>query len=267
MDGQQHDDFGPCKVVILAGGFGTRLAEHTDELPKPMVEVASRPILWHILKIYSHHGFNDFIIACGYKAEIIKRFFLDYRQQMSDLLIDYANDRVEHLKQAIEPWRVALVDTGADTMTAGRIKRLAGHLSDNTFMMTYGDGLADIDINALLAFHRAHGRLATFTTVHPPALFGRAMLEGDRVVAFAEKPESPASWINGGFFVLQPEVLDFIEGDDMSFELAVLPRLAKEGQLMAFRHDGFWHPMDTLRDVRNLNAMWKAGDVPWKVWS
>ncbi|UCD75420.1 MAG: glucose-1-phosphate cytidylyltransferase [Phycisphaerales bacterium] len=267
MSEKDHIEFGPCKVAVLAGGFGTRLAERTDEMPKPMVEVAGRPILWHILKIYSHHGFRDFVIACGYKGDQIKRFFLEYRHRTCDLVIDFASDRVERLQNSIEPWRVALIDTGSDTMTGGRIRRLARHLGDSTFMLTYGDGVADLDIRTLLDFHRSHGKLATFTAVHPPEQFGRAKLDGSRVVSFAEKPQAPTQWINGGFFVLEPGVHDFIDGDETSFELETMPRLVKEQQLMAYPHEGFWHPMDTLRDVRNLNAMWNENAAPWKLWS
>lgn len=257
---------GQCKVVILAGGFGTRLAEHTDDMPKPMVQVGGKPILWHILKIYSHFNFNDFVIACGYKSEAIKRFFLEYREQKSDLVFDYANDEVMRLNAAIEPWRVAVIDTGADTHTGGRIKRLADHLGDETFLLTYGDGVADVDINALLKFHRKHGRLATFTAVARPEPFGLPEFDGDRVIKFAEKPANTTQWINGGFFALEPQVLHHIRGDQTSFEIEVLPRLARDGQLMAYRHRGFWHPMDTLRDVRSLNFMWANDDAKWKVW-
>jgi glucose-1-phosphate cytidylyltransferase len=254
------------KVVILAGGFGTRLAERTDEMPKPMVEVGGMPILWHIMKIYGHFGFNDFLIACGYKGEQIKRFFLDYRDRSSDLTVDYAANEVARTARDIEPWRVSLVDTGPDTMTGGRLKRLAEHIGAAPFFMTYGDGVADIDIGLLLRFHREHGRLATITTVHTPSSFGRPNLEGDRVVSFQEKPGDPDRWINGGFFVLEPGVLDMIEGDHTSLERDVLPRLAASGELMAHRHAGFWRPMDTLRDVRLLNTLWSEPRPPWRIW-
>jgi glucose-1-phosphate cytidylyltransferase len=259
--------FGPMKVVILAGGFGTRLAEHTDEIPKPMVEVGGRPILWHILKIYSRFGLNDFLIAAGYKSEVIKRFFLEYRDQMSDLFFDFTSGAVERTDTRIEPWRVGIVDTGPDSMTGGRIKRLTPHLGGRTFMMTYGDGVADVDLHALLAFHRKHGKLATFTAVQRPSQFGVPAMEGDRVTRFAEKPAGETDWISGGFFVLEPQVLDYIAGDDTNFELESLKRLAEEGQLMAYRHRGFWQPMDTLRDLRQLNALWAAGKAAWKTWS
>jgi glucose-1-phosphate cytidylyltransferase len=254
------------RVVILAGGHGTRLAERTDEMPKPMVEVGGMPILWHILKIYSHFGFNDFLIACGYKAEVIKRFFLEYRDRACDLVIDYRRNTVHKLNGSIEPWRIALLDTGAETLTGGRLRRVADHLRASTFLMTYGDGVADIDLPRLIAFHRDHGRLATFTAVHPPPRFGLPQLAGDRVIAFEEKPDRGTEWINGGFFVLEPDVLDLLDGDATSFEAHTLPELARRAQLMAYRHDGFWHPMDTLRDVRSLNAMCASDSAPWRLW-
>ena len=256
----------PCKVVILAGGFGTRLAEQTDELPKPMVQVGGRPILWHILKIFSHFGFNDFLIAGGYKSEAIKRFFLEYREQMSDLVFDFANDKVQRIDGNIEPWRIAIIDTGEQTMTGGRLRRLARHVGNATFMMTYGDGVASVDLTALLRFHKKHRKLATFTAVRNPSMFGVPLLDGDRVVRFAEKQPGPNDWINGGFFVLEPKVMEYIADDSTSFEFHSMSRLAEEGQLMAYRHEGFWHPMDTLRDVRKLNTLWAQSQAPWKVW-
>ena len=259
--------FGPCKVVILAGGFGTRLAERTDELPKPMVQVGGRPILWHILKIYSHFGFNDFLIAAGYKSEVIKRFFLEYREQMSDVVLDFANDTIERVDGKIEPWRVSIIDTGSETMTGGRIKRLAKHLGKTTFMMTYGDGVADINLESLLRFHKKHGKLATFTAVRNPSLYGVPTLQGDRAVRFAEKPSNAADWINGGFFVLEPEVMNVIKDDQTSFEFHSMNHLAQDGQLMAYRHEGFWQPMDTLRDVRKLNSLWSDERAAWKLWN
>jgi len=271
-----HAAFGPCKVVVLAGGFGTRLAERTDAMPKPMVEIGGWPVLWHILKIYSHHGFNDFLIAGGYKCEVIKRFFLEYHHRESDVVIDFINDEIHRMSddrhtdppQPVEPWRVGVIDTGDDTMTGGRIRRLAQHLPrDATFLMTYGDGLSNVNINDVLTFHRQHGRLATMTVVRQPSQFGRPELDGDRVAAFVEKPRNHNEWINAGFFALQPTVLSYISGDDVSFENDVLPRLAADNQLCAFQHHGFFHAMDTLRDVRNLNAMWQAGNVPWKIWA
>lgn len=257
----------PCKVVILAGGFGTRLAERTDELPKPMVQVGGRPILWHILKIYSQFGFNDFLIASGYKSEVIKRFFLEYREQMSDLVFDFRQDRVERLNGSIEPWRVAVINTGINTMTGGRIKRMQQHLDGGTFMMTYGDGVADIDLASLLRFHRSHGKLATCTIVKHPSPFGLPALDGDRIVQFAEKPMDQTEWISAGFFVLEPGVFDYITGDDTSFEAQSMARLAADGELMGYRHHGFFQPMDTLRDVRKLNALWADAKAPWKIWN
>jgi len=255
------------KVVILAGGFGTRLAEQTDEIPKPMVDIGGRPILWHILKIYSQYGFNDFVIACGYRSDAIKRFFLDYRDATSDLVIDFVNDRVQRLAPTVEPWRVTLVDTGLETATGGRIKHLAERLGNETFLMTYGDGVADVDLSRLVEFHRGHDGDVTFTAVHPPSRFGHPRLEGNRVVSIAEKDDADGDWINGGFFVIEPTVLTSIEGPHTSFEAEVLPRLATEGRLMAHRHEGFWHSMDTLRDVRALNALWANGAAPWKSWT
>jgi glucose-1-phosphate cytidylyltransferase len=263
---RRRGDFGPCKVVILAGGFGTRLAEHTDDIPKPMVQVGGRPILWHILKIYSHFGFNDFLIATGYKSDVIKRFFLEYREQASDLIVDFPGDRITRINPALEQWRVAVIDTGGDTMTGGRIKRLKAHLDTRVFLLTYGDGVADVDLRALLKFHASHKKLATFTAVARPEPFGLPTFDGDRVTGFAEKPRGQTQWINGGFLALQPRVLNYIKDDTTSFEADVLSRLARDGELMAFRHRGFWHPMDTLRDVRTLNSLWANDDAPWKVW-
>ena len=262
-----EQDFGPCKVIILAGGFGTRLAEQTDELPKPMVQVGGRPILWHILKIYSHFGFNDFLIAAGYKSEVIKRFFLEYREQMSNIVIDFVGDTVERINGSIEPWRISIIDTGPESMTGGRIKRLQPWLQRETFLMTYGDGVADVDLNALLSFHRTHGKLATFTAVKRPPHFGVPTMKGNQVVRFAEKHIDADDWISGGFFALEPGVLDYIKGDSTNFEFESMSRMAEDGQLMAFKHDGFWQPMDTLRDVRKLNALWGDGAAPWKVWN
>lgn len=267
-DRVRHRDFGPCKVVILAGGLGTRLAEHTDELPKPMVEIGPRPILWHILKIYSHFGFNDFAIAAGYRSDVIKRFFFEYRRQTSDLVFDFTSGAVEHINTNVEPWRIAVIDTGESTMTGGRLRRLRGMIGDQptSFMMTYGDGVANVDLHALWRFHKSHGKLATFTAVQRPTQFGVPRLEGDRAVAFAEKPSAEGEWINAGFFVIESKALDRVRGDDDSFELHTLPQLAKEGELMAFKHAGFWQPMDTLRDVRRLNALWNEDNAEWKVW-
>ena len=257
------------RVVILAGGFGTRLAERTDAMPKPMVEIGGRPILWHLLKYFGHFGHDSFVIACGYRGEVIKRYFLDLRDQSGTLAIDYRTGTVERQDANREPWRVELVDTGYETETGGRLRRLRDRLAGGgTFLMTYGDGLADVDLRALLAFHRKHGRLATFTAVRHVSPFGRPVLEGDRAVGFAEKPADGDAWISAGFFALEPAVLDEIvgEGDHVSFERVVLPKLAQDGELMAHRHEGFWHPMDTLRDVRRLNQMNDEVNPPWKIW-
>jgi glucose-1-phosphate cytidylyltransferase len=267
MPPTRRKHFGPCKVVILAGGFGTRLAEQTDELPKPMVQVGGKPMLWHILKIYSHHGFNDFLIACGYKSEVIKRFFLEYRDQMSDLTIDFGGNSIDRIGGAIEPWRISLLDTGVETMTGGRIKRLAKHLGRGTFLMTYGDGVADVDVQALLEFHHRHRKLVTLTVVPRPEQFGAPTLKGDQVVRFAEKQRVADDWINAGFFALEPGVMKYIEDDRTNFELQSLRQIAQDGQLMAYRHRGFWQPMDTLRDVRQLNSMWMKSEAPWRVWT
>lgn len=255
------------KVVILAGGFGTRLAEETDTKPKPMAEIGGRPILWHIMKIYASHGFNEFVIALGYRAEVVKRYFLDYQRLTSDLTISFETGEITAHNRPRDQWTVHLVDTGLQTITGGRIKRLAEWVRDETFMLTYGDGVADIDLAALLNFHRAHGRLATVTAVRPPARFGGLTFEVDRVARFTEKPQIGEGWINGGFFVLEPGVLEYIEGDDTHWEREPLERLALEGQLFAFRHSGFWQSMDTLRDVRLLNSLWNSGAAPWKRWS
>jgi len=253
------------KTVILAGGQGTRLAEETDVVPKPMVEIGGSPILWHIMKIYQAAGFREFVIALGYRAEVVKHYFLNYHHLKNDLTIG-GDGTLEVHDGARDDWRVHLIDTGADTQTGGRIKRLAPLLRDGTFMLTYGDGVADISCSDLLAFHRAHGKLATVTAVRPPARFGGIEFDGDRVARFTEKPQIGEGWVNGGFFVLEPQALDYVDGDDTLWEREPLERLAEEGQLMAYRHDGFWQPMDTLRDVRYLREVWESGNAPWKVW-
>lgn len=255
------------KVVILAGGMGTRLAEETQIRPKPMVEVGGRPVLWHIMKLYEHHGFREFVIALGYKGDEIKRFFRDYSSLTADLTIDFAEGRVESHHRECEDWRVHLVDTGYDTLTGGRVRRLKSGLSDATFMVTYGDGVADVDLTALLAFHRSHGRIATVTAVRPPARFGGLVFEGDLVKRFTEKPQAGEGWINGGFLVFEPAVFGYLNGDDSSLEADALERLAADGQLAAFRHEGFWQCMDTLRDKHLLEALWSGGRAPWKVWA
>ncbi|WP_203076670.1 glucose-1-phosphate cytidylyltransferase [Falsiroseomonas ponticola] len=252
------------KAVILAGGYGTRLMEETETRPKPMVEIGGRPILWHIMKIYSAHGINEFVIALGYKGYMIKEFFANYRLHMSDVTFDYGrNDISTHVGRA-EAWKVTLVDTGAETMTGGRLKRLADYVGDEPFCMTYGDGVAQIDIGGLIAYHERHGRAATVTAVRPPSRFGALETEASgRVAKFREKPPGDGMRINGGFFILSPRVLDYIPGDETVFEKEPMERLAEDGELMAWEHDGFWHSMDTLRDKRALEAMWSAGQAPW----
>ena len=255
------------KTIILAGGLGTRLAEETTVKPKPMVEIGGHPILWHILNIYAHHGFNEFILALGYKGSLIKDYFLRYSALTSDLTIDLARGETTVHASERPDWRVHLVDTGAATQTGGRLLRLKEWIGeDPLFMMTYGDGVADVDLPALLRFHRAHGKLATVTAVRPPARFGGIRLDGDTVSRFAEKPQTGEGWINGGFFILNREVLDFIDNDDTSWEAVALERLTHEGQLMAYRHEGFWQPMDTLREKQLLDELWHSGRAPWKVW-
>jgi len=254
------------RVVILAGGFGSRLQEETAVKPKPMVEIGGRPMLWHIMKIYSACGYKEFIIALGYKGEVIKNYFLNYYYLRNDISIGLANGHVRvHDGAPREDWLVHLVDTGLGTEIGGRLKRLAPWVGGEAFMMTYGDGVADIDIHALVAFHRRHGKLATVTAVRPPARFGGLGFQGDMVVRFTEKPQVGEGWINGGFFVLEPRVLDYIEGDQTIFEHEPLGRLAADGQLMAYRHEGFWQCMDTLRDVRLLESLWESGQAPWMV--
>ena len=255
------------KVAILAGGLGSRIQEETEVKPKPMVEIGGRPILWHIMKIYAHQGFRDFVVALGYKGDYVKRYMVDYVSLEGDLTIGLRSGRVEtHGAAERDDWKVALVDTGQTTNKGGRIKRLAPYLGDGTFMLTWGDGVSDIDLRKLLEFHRAHGKLATLTAVRPPARFGHIELEGDVVTEFSEKPQAREGWINGAFFVLEREVLDYIDGDDTEWEKEPLERLAAAGQLMAYRHDGFWQCMDTLRERKLLEQLWDTGEAPWKVW-
>jgi glucose-1-phosphate cytidylyltransferase len=257
------------KAVILAGGFGTRISEESSVRPKPMVEIGGEPILWHIMKIYSAHGINDFVVCLGYKGWMIKEYFADYYMRVSDVTFDIRNHRVEVHRNGAEPWRVTLVDTGAATMTGGRIKRVRDYVGGEAFCLTYGDGVCDVDIGELVAFHRRRRALATLTAVQPPGRFGAFMLaEGeDRVGGFREKPAGDGAWINGGFFVLEPQVFDYIRGDSTVWEQEPMENLARDGRLAAFRHDGFWHPMDTLRDKTVLGEMWESGRAPWKVWT
>lgn len=250
------------KTVILAGGRGTRLAEETSLRPKPMVEIGGQPILWHLMSSYAAHGFREFVIACGYRGEVIKQYFSDVFFHQSDWTVDLKSGERTIVAKQTPDWLVHLADTGADTMTGGRLLRLR-HLLDAPFMATYGDGLADVDVSALVAFHRRHGKLATVTAVHPPARFGSMELDGDAVAQFSEKPQTKEGWINGGFFVLDPAVLDYVDGPEIPFERAPLERLAEDGQLMAFRHEGFWQPMDTLRDKQHLEDLWQSGHAPW----
>ena len=250
-------------VVILAGGLGTRLAEETIEKPKPMVEIGGRPMLWHIMNIYARHGFKDFFVACGYKGEMIKEYFNHFPIHNSDFVMDLSDGSRKVLENRQTDWRVGVVDTGRDTMTGGRIRRLRKWLGEETFMVTYGDGLSSVDLTALLAFHRAHGKLATVTAVHPPSRFGGLQLDGDAVCTFSEKPQTDAGWINGGFFVFEAAVYDYLEDDTTILERGPLERLASEGQLMAYRHEGFWQPMDTVRERQMLEKHWASGQAPW----
>ncbi len=255
------------KAVILAGGLGTRLSEETTIKPKPMVEIGGKPILWHIMKQYSAHGINEFVICCGYKGYVIKEFFANYFLHTSDVTFDLQNNSMEVHQRFAEPWKVTLVDTGDTSMTGGRLKRVRRFVeADDAFCFTYGDGVADIDIGASLAFHKEHGLLGTMTAVQPPGRFGAIDFEGERVMAFREKPQGDGAWINGGYFVLSPKVIDYIDGDTTVWEKEPMERLADEGQLSAFRHTGFWHPMDTLRDKVLLEELWQTGKAPWKVW-
>ena len=255
------------KAVILAGGLGTRISEETHLKPKPMIEIGGRPILWHILKMYSAHGINDFVVCCGYRGYVIKEYFANYFLHMSDVTFDLVNNRMEVHERKSEPWRVTLVDTGEDTMTGGRLKRVASHVRDEeAFCFTYGDGVADVDITACIAFHRAHGKAATVTAVQPPGRYGALDMASAQVTGFTEKPKGDGGLINGGFFVLAPRVLDLIDADATPWEGEPMQRLAASGQLMAFEHKGFWQPMDTLREKNLLELLWQSRKAPWKVW-
>ena len=254
------------KVAILAGGVGSRLSEETAIKPKPMVEIGGRPILWHIMMHYAHYGHREFVIGLGYKGEYIKKYMVDYCSLNSNLTVKIKSGEVAVHNGFKPDWQVDLIDTGIATLTGGRIKRLAPYVGNSTFMLTWGDGVATVDLNRLLAFHRNHGKLATMTTVRPPARFGHMEFEGDRIIRFTEKPQTAEGWINGAFFVLEPGVMDFIAGDDTQWEKEPLEQLAAQGQLMAYRHDGFWQCMDTLRDKVLLERLWDSGEAPWKIW-
>ena len=254
------------KAIILAGGMGTRISEESALRPKPMVEIGGKPILWHILKIYAAHGINDFIICLGYKGYVIKEYFANYFLHMSDVTFDMAKNKVDIHQNNAEPWKVTLVDTGEDSMTGGRLKRVAKYLDGEDFCFTYGDGVGDINITALVEFHRAQGRLATLTATQPPGRFGALKMDGIRVDGFQEKPEGDGGWINGGFFVLSPKVIDYIDGDQTIWEREPLEQLSRDGQMTAYHHKGFWQPMDTLRDKHLLEELWASGKAPWKTW-
>ncbi len=256
------------KCVILAGGRGTRISEESHLTPKPMIEIGGRPILWHIMKIYAHHGVTDFVICLGYRGYVIKEYFSNYFLHNADVTIDVAANKVAYHDSRAEPWRITLVDTGDATLTGGRVLRAAHYLdAEEPFFLTYGDGLADVDVSAQRAFHEAHGALVTMTVVRPPARFGTSIVDEDRVIAFEEKPQSREGLINGGFFVVSPEALRYIEGDDTPWETEPLRRLTADGQLRAWHHDGFWQPMDTLREKELLEELWASGRAPWKVWA
>jgi glucose-1-phosphate cytidylyltransferase len=255
------------KAVILAGGLGTRLSEETATRPKPMVEVGGKPILWHILKMYAQHGVNDFVICCGYKGYVIKEYFANYFLHMSDVTFDMRSNRMEVHHKRAEPWNVTLVDTGDDSMTGGRLLRVAKHVQDDeAFCLTYGDGVGDIDISATIDFHRNHGKAATLTATYPPGRFGALEIQDRQVLSFKEKPRGDGALINGGFFVLSPKVLAYLKGDGDVWEQQPLAQLAADGELMAYQHEGFWQPMDTLRDKQLLEELWQSGKAPWKTW-
>ena len=255
------------KAVILAGGLGTRIAEETSSRPKPMVEIGGKPILWHIMKMYSAHGVNEFVICCGYKGYMIKEYFANYFLHMSDVTFDMSNNDMEIHQKKAEPWKVTLIDTGENTLTGGRLKRVRDYLGGEDFCFTYGDGVGNVDITKLIEFHKKHGKNATVTAVQPPGRFGALEMKGTTVTSFVEKPHGDGMYINGGFFVLNPSVIDLIEGDSTIWERQPLETLSTKGQLEAFKHDGFWQPMDTLRDKQNLEEMWQSGKAPWKVWN
>jgi glucose-1-phosphate cytidylyltransferase len=254
------------KAVLLAGGLGTRISEETSLRPKPMIEIGGKPILWHIMKTYAAHGINDFIVCCGYKGYVIKEYFANYFLHMSDVTFDMQNNKMEVHQNSSEPWKVTLVDTGENTMTGGRLKRVRDYLGDEDFCFTYGDGVSDVNITAAIAFHRQQKTLATLTGVQPPGRFGALNLQGNRVASFEEKPHGDGAWINGGFFILSPKVIDLIEDDSTIWERGPMEKLASDGQLSTYLHSGFWQPMDTLRDKTHLEELWQSGCAPWKVW-
>ena len=255
------------KVVILAGGFGTRLSEETEVKPKPMIEIGGKPILWHIMKIYSHYGYNEFVICLGYKGYVIKEYFANYYRHHSDITIDFSNNTTEIHNSHAEPWKVTLIDTGQDTMTGGRVKRIQPYADGKPFMLTYGDGVGEVDIQKLVHYHKQNNKLMTVTAVQPSGRFGALNLDDqNHVNSFIEKPKGDGLWINGGFFVCQPEVFNYIDGDATIFEREPMENLAKDGQMVAFKHDGFWRPMDTLRDKNELNSLWQSGEAKWKTW-
>ncbi len=256
------------KAVILAGGYGTRISEESGIRPKPMVEIGGKPILWHIMKIFSAYHINDFILCCGYKGYVIKEYFVNYFIHQSDISVDVKNNKINVLQNDVEPWNVSMIDTGENTMTGGRIKRVKEYIGDEAFFMTYGDGVSDINIHALLDFHKTQQTLATVTAVQPPGRFGTFTLseKQTKITNFREKPKGDGAWVNGGFFVLEPGIMDYIDGDDTVWEREPLVRLAKDGQLSAYKHDGIWQPMDTIRDKNLLEDMWNSGKAPWKLW-
>ena len=255
------------KAVILAGGLGTRISEESHLKPKPMIEIGGRPILWHIMKIYSHYGIKDFVICLGYRGYVIKEYFANYFLHMSDVTFDISENRMEVHQQYAEPWRVTLVDTGQETLTGGRLMRVREYVGKESFCFTYGDGVADIDVGKLIQFHRSQRALATLTAIQPPGRYGAVSIDDTRVLSFAEKPEGDGAWINGGFFVLEPGAIDYIQGDQTSWESDALVRLSRDGKLSGYKHAGFWQAMDTLRDKNQLEDLWQSGKAPWKVWS
>lgn len=265
MAGTNRDEDGTVKAVILAGGLGTRLSEETDVKPKPMVEIGGKPILWHIMKIYSHHGVNDFVICCGYKGYVIKEYFANYFLHQSDVTFDMRQNKMEVHQSTTEPWRVTLVDTGEQSGTGGRLRRVLDHLGDEDFCFTYGDGVADVNVRELIAFHKREKTLVTLTTVQPPHRFGALEFVDNRVKGFKEKP-AQGGWINGGFFVVSPKAVGYISSDDIMWEAEPIEQLVSEKNVSAFRHSGFWHSMDTLRDKNHLDALYKQGKAPWKIW-